>query len=496
MSYRAAQKAIAMINELVGVLQAKNDVGLMVIRKKLARSIKENEFLLSKECNLYTNFSIALKMRDVLEILESSQSIKTNLQDLFMLKQSILSERKPLKIAFIAHEFWLWPSFQSIWESCPKDAEKTIVVDIHESESQLSDEELMPYVEPYRQAGYSVRTVNDYDPALEQPDIVFYMKPHCGFRGCSEKFYINDMEKVTPFTVFVSCCLDVQGGELLQEYFYGEPFFYHVWRIIGYSRYYRDKMIERGYCNAENVVLIGHPKFDVSFTLGNQKNYVHKSWQKKIDHRKVVLWNSHFTIEPGLGVGTFLRWYKTIFGYFSNHDDIVLLWRPHPTFWQRIEELPDLEKNSIKSLIDQERNQPNVIVDDSGDYRYAFCMSDALISDAATFLVEYAALARPILYTVKPDGERVCNDDYLLGVCIAEREEDIVSFLNNFRSGNISSSEIQKNKQMFEKIFGECDGNVGIRIINYVLEEMENEIALSAKKWMALMKGDETHGME
>ena len=116
MSYRAAQKAIAMINELVGVLQAKNDVGLMVIRKKLARSIKENEFLLSKECNLYTNFSIALKMRDVLEILESSQSIKTNLQDLFMLKQSILSERKPLKIAFIAHEFWLWPSFQSIWE--------------------------------------------------------------------------------------------------------------------------------------------------------------------------------------------------------------------------------------------------------------------------------------------------------------------------------------------------------------------------------------------
>lgn len=486
MQYRTAFEISKIIDSLITYLEENKTNKLSVIAQLLNELMDFDEFT-KPDCNTESFFDIMTSIHDMETCLKSSENFMQAVENLKIIKGAALQESKPLKIAFIVHEFSLWPSFQTIWESCPESIEKSIVV-VYALDKSLSGEELDVYADPYRQAGYAVRTSDDYVLEIEQPDIIFYMKPYRGFHSCPEEFYVNNVKKITPYTVFVSYCLDVQGGELLQEYFYGQPFFYHVWRIIGYSSYYRDKMIERGYRDANNVVLLGHPKFDVSYKLAKEKSFVNDVWKQKVKGRKVVLWNSHFTISPGSGVGTFLRWQKTIFRYFSEHNDIVLLWRPHPLFWQSISTTKEINIEEFNELVRQLEESDNVIVDRTGDYRYAFCMSDALISDAATFLVEYAATSKPILYTIKSDGEKVCNSDYLVGVHVAEMESDVLAFLDDVRINRIDTETIRTNRKMFEKMFGRCDGMVGQRILQYVLAEMEKNILEKVKNRMLILE--------
>lgn len=434
-------------------------------------------------------------IQSIFSMIKQCNNLHNVMDALEKAEQMLMQETKRLKIAFIVQEFALWPSFQSIWEACEDDVDKDIVF-VYTREKPLTDQETERFVEPYRKAGYAVKTMKEYSLQEEQPDIVFYQKPYYGFRGCPSPYYVTDANKLTPYTVFVSYCLDVQGGRELERYFYGLPFFYHVWKIIGYSEYYRSKMIQKGYRNAENVVLLGHPKFDVAYSLARGRQYFNPKWQDKIRGRVVVLWNTHFSVAPGTGVGTFLKWKDTVFDYFSKHQDIVLLWRPHPLFWESVVEYLGMSQAEFNVFVQKIAAEDNVIVDKGSDYRYAFCMSNALISDAATFLVEYAASANPILYTVKKDGEQVCNPDYLDGIRIAEETEDMLEFLDDIRLGRISKEECQKNFEMFERTFGKCDGMVGKRILQNVMDEMEKDIKRRAQDTYRLLETGDKHAVE
>lgn len=428
---------------------------------------------------------------EILACFDKDKSKTDLLAGLESLRAVVNQNKKKIKIAFIVHEYSLWPSFQSIWESCGESIDKEIVF-VYSLDRALTKSETERYVEPYRNEGYAVKTMDEYSIQEEKPDVIFYMKPYRGFRGCPSPYYITDAKKTTPYTVFVSYCLDVQGGKELENYFYGMPFFYHVWKIIGYSKYYLNKMIEKGYRNAENVVLIGHPKFDAAYLLTQRKQFIHSQWQKKIQARKVVLWNTHFSVTAGKGVGTYFRWKDIVIDYFRKHKDMVLLWRPHPLFWEQIIKEPGINNEAYHAYIHELEQEDNIIIDKSGDYRYAFCMSDALISDAATFLVEYAASSKPILYTVKHDGEQVCCKDYLAGIRIAEQTEDMIGFLEDIRNNNICDEDCKRSFEMFEHIFGKCDGKIGERILQYVINAVDQDIRSRAiKRVSALEAGNE-----
>ena len=388
MDYRMAVELDAFLRKICEAYEKSGtemlrELGCRLKRLTLPESMERTQLQLEYEV------SLLLMLRKVADLLAAAEDPAATISAIQNMRESLSRDRRALKIAFFVHEFSLWPSFQTVWEACGEDIERDLVLVYASWDGRPTDHEIEKLMKPYQEAGYPVRWMEDYNPAAENPDIVFFMKPYEGFRACPGKYYINEIEKITPYTVFISYCLDVQGGELLQEYFYGQPFFYHAWRIIGYSEYYRQKMVERGYRDGENVVLLGHPKFDVSFRLAAQRAYVHPEWESKIAGRKVILWNAHFTVEPGEGVGTYFLWKDVIFGYFRQHREMVLLWRPHPLFWESMERRPDVDE--FRQLITQLETWDNVIIDQSGDYRYSFCMSDALISDAATFLVEYAA---------------------------------------------------------------------------------------------------------
>lgn len=393
------------------------------------------------------------------------------------------AEALPLRVTFFCQEFDLFPSFRSVWDAMD-DSEAFARHAVFVWKNDNGNPVVQQYVEEndrlYHDSGIPVEDVRDYDLTRDQPDLCFFMKPYYALRGLPPRLQIAEVNRHTPFTVFISYCLDVQGGKKLNEFFYGMQAFYDFWKIVGYSAFYRSMTVRYGYRNGENVELLGHPKFDEIYRMQQSDRWRREEWERQIAGRPVIMWNSHFSISPGKGVGTFLRWNRLLFDYFDAHRDIVLLWRPHPIFWQTIYEEKSVDREAFDRQLQALQAQDNVIIDRYGDYHYAFAAADALISDAATFLVEFAATGKPVLYTPKPDGEGVIDQSATEHLYLGRTEEELLAYLDHVRTREDPMREARLAG--FRREYGEVDGQIGIRIRDRIVEAMRQELEHRAEE--------------
>lgn len=433
-----------------------------------------------------SNIALLCALHELADVIERNAADRPALLQEYLAKKTndLKDDEKNIKIAFLTHEYSCWPSFKPIYDHLSKlehiDAQiivsysinmhfANVFYDLNFYKSMLND---------YRNAGYrEAFSMYEYNIAVESPDIVFFMKPYyC--RGNMPYFQVNDVEKHTPYTVYVPYCLDTQGGKELIKYFYQLAPFYHFWRIIGYSNIYKKMHARYGYRNGENVMTIGHPKFDIAYDASHARSS--NCWHDAVKGRPAVLWNTHFSIEEDVGVGTYFLYKDVVFEYFKQHNDIVLIWRPHPIFWQRIMKQSQEVVRDFKKTLNGLAKYDNIIIDKQPDYLDAFSVSTAMISDATTFLLEYRASGNPVLYTSKPGGERVSHEEYLEGIVEAEGPEDIISFLEAVRTGQTAEMRAA-SVQSFNRILGHSDGRVSERICDYVLKEMDADLQRRAE---------------
>lgn len=390
--------------------------------------------------------------------------------------------KKRFKFVFFTQEFSLWPSYESIWNELQtrNDVEQKVVY-VYDNGigKELKDSYYKENIRAYQRSGVPIIEMDNFELYAENPDLIFYMKPYLGFRGCPESFFVSNVSKDFPHCAYVSYCLDVQGGEEVSNYFYSMPAFYYMWRIVGYSKSFIDKYKKLGFRGGKNIAELGHPKFDCSYASVNGDKYKVPEWSKKIQDRPTLLWNAHFTIEPGKGVGTFYQWSKTIFDFFKSHEEFFLIWRPHPLFWRKLDDLTVSEKKKIDDYVREISSLQNVIVDRNPDYRFSFRMSDALMSDAATFLVEYGITGKPVLFTPKKDGNFLVNDTYLQGLYVCIDKQDFYQFMHDLPTS--LGKNVDARRTFFQNEFGMCDGKNGARIVEYLLNNLRSEAELEAE---------------
>ena len=88
---------------------------------------------------------------------------------------------------------------------------------------------------------------------------------------------------------------------------------------------------------------------------------------------------------------------KTIGGIYGKVVSIKAVSYTHlPLFWESVKKEPGVDGREFDQFVKEMAEQGNIIVDAHGDYRCSFAMSDALISDATTFLGEYNATGRDV----------------------------------------------------------------------------------------------------
>ncbi len=387
------------------------------------------------------------------------------------------TEHNPrIRAVFLVQETYTWPSLESVYEAFVADpaAEAQLVyVPFEHSNSDKSRD----WFAEYRDKGLPIVSYQDYDLSAESPDLAFFVKP---YDSVPKQFYIDDVDRVVQRSVYIPYGIRwaaYQEVPLLIDYHFRLPLHDKAWRIINAPNDILENYIRYGYRNGENVRLIGHPRFDGFAKLEKLRDDIPLAWKSKLHGRKVVMWNTHFSNRSAdhaqVDWATFEVFGRDILSYFGQDKEIALLWRPHPLFFNgliRSEIMTSSEVDELKADIE---SSDNIILDTLADYRYAFSVADALISDASGFLPEFLITGKPILYTYLPGKYLMVNKSQLPAYYKGGAWDAIKEFIERVKEGKDSR---QEERAEVLKSFGIAPGRkIGEIIKDHCITDLIDE---------------------
>jgi len=375
---------------------------------------------------------------------------------------------RKIKVVFLVQTPSVWLSTESVWKAFNEDERcLTQIVQLpffHHKSLQLNDRSIGNYLV---KKGIKFKYWDEFDLIEEMPDVVFFQLPYDSTRP--QEYSFEYISKLVRRTVYIQYGLGVAAGEIL-DYDFKLPIDQKAWRIIARSERYKNMF--RKYCPTgdSNVVVLGHPKMDVIYNLQNID--VGHDFNDKIMGRKTIMWNPHHSIEKGEW-STFLEWWRTILDAFEARKEMVLIIRPHPLLFGNLKKKPggnELLEEFNKTVNEME----NVILDLSDNYLQAFKVSDAMISDASSLLMEYFPTRKPIMYLPKKDGGGLSDDGDIVNYFYqGTKESDIKAFLDMVLKGEDPMYE--KRISQIDEYLYRFDGKAGYRIKEHIISSIISE---------------------
>lgn len=369
-------------------------------------------------------------------------------------------------IFFIQHKT-VWNSLKSVYQSMVKNQRINVSIVlipfIHNDASILETyfelktffiQEKIPFI-----------NYNFYSIDRHCPDVVFIQNPYEETRP--KKFRIAEITKYGTKICYVPYALDIAGGLWHVQSQFNLPIHNAAWKIFAISNIQKDLYAK--YCDAgcSHVLATGHPKFDNLTTV----SYLNISLVKKIAGRKVILWTPHFSVGNPPTRSTYNIYHQAIFEEFKNRNNLFLYIRPHPLFFKAMINNNIWNAEDEVNFRDMIKLSNNMALDDNADYLQAFSISDALMADAGSFLLEYLPSSKPILYLHHPEG---------LGLYDASLEElyykavdtqDIISFIDMVAKSE--DPHLDKRRSLIPEYLYGLDGKVGERIVEHIIEAFD-----------------------
>lgn len=390
-----------------------------------------------------------------------------------VLSDRVAAQMPALKVAFFIQECYLPMSFRTIYayfcslENCTVD-----FVFVH-SEKVSVGKGAAACVNWFQGGDCRAFDMVNYDLSTESPDVVFYFDYSEKSDKTSPEFCIEEVSKRIRYTVFIPSHFDVLESRDLARQLYAHPMFYYAWKVFAYSSRYASKLKRYSYRDASNIVDMGHPMFDGVKSAMKQGAFRLSEWDARIDNRPVVLWSTHFRSEDsGEKVDTFFKYKDTVLSYFCKNKDKVLLWRPHPRFWGYSGKVSRFDEKDIDLFLEKVNEMNNVIIDTEFDHRYSLATADAVLSDATTLLIEFAATGKPAMCLLEENGVSVINEAYSREIELCSDKSSLDEFLD--RAGMRDGREEQR-RLYYEKELGMLDEQNGKRIGEYIYDAIAKD---------------------
>jgi GT2 family glycosyltransferase len=133
-----------------------------------------------------------------------------------------------------------------------------------------------------------------------------------------------------------------------------------------------------------------------------------------------------------------------------------------------------MSSQSVEAMICKIKNSENIIYDDTADYRIAFDLADAIITDGTTFCVEFLYTGRPILLTPRNIKGFYLYEEMIKNYYIAEDINDVAEYIDMIRNDKDPLRE--KRITMRDDVLFIPEGcSVGENIMNNVKHNLEEE---------------------
>jgi hypothetical protein len=356
-----------------------------------------------------------------------------------------------------------WSTWESVWRACMESPhiQATIVLlpFVHGSAGDPSRarkflaERSIPFVH------FSAYSLDE-----EQPDLVFLQNPYDSTRP--PELAVDRLLSHGVRIAYIPYGLDVGGGQDNLRWQYDLDVQRKAWRIFVRSEDHRRMYGLHCLAGNRNVVVTGHPKIDNIVTRCRPS----VGAKQRKDARKTVLWCPHFSLEAG-GWSTFMALYDGILGFFEQQPaDLSLVVRPHPLFFGRLQEIAAVADVTEQELRRRFHQPPWIALDEKEDYSEAFLASDALMTDAGSFLLEYLPTEKPILYLHNPEGPGLNEsaafvDSYYRASGFAA----VRDFVEMVRHGDDSRRGDRLSRM--QELLHRTDGSVGTQIVTHIAEQ-------------------------
>ena len=300
------------------------------------------------------------------------------------------------------------------------------------------------------------------------PDIVFFSNPYL---HSLEMYYItNFMDCLTcyvPYSIRQERIFDIKFNTFFQNI---------VWRNYYESDIQLDLAKEYARNKGNNVVVTGYPIIDII----RKANPINTSWKKQDKVKKRIIWAPHWTFqETSLDWSSFLIYYDFMLELALEYQsELQFSFKPHPLLKTTLSKDNLWGEDRTDHYYEVWENLPYGQLDET-DYVELFASSDALIHDCGSFMIEYLAVNKPVLYLLnKPDISNRFNDFGILAYDChykAHSREDIKTFINSVLFKN--ADPLKSNRELFcEKALQFSNGYAADRIVKDICKNLNIHI--------------------
>lgn len=300
---------------------------------------------------------------------------------------------RPLRVIFPISSLAKW-KMQGIFDlmRLSKQYEPIVALTVFDLESDYSKEkriQAMTAVRAYCTAhqmayveAYDGETGNFLSFKRFEPDIVWYQDPWNIDR-------IQSPEVTADFALTCYVPYFVQNyGFLLMDCL--QMFHRYIWQHFTLNdEWAKIFMAEQDRTGGRvgQVVGLGHPMLD------QVNDSVFENQQERL-----IIYAPHFSCGIAECYSTFLEYGEKILVYAQKHPEVKWAFKPHPTLHRVLIEVLGYDEKKINAYYDAWGKIGEVCLD--GDYVQLFQRSCALVTDCASFLIEYACTGKPIIRLV------------------------------------------------------------------------------------------------
>lgn len=250
------------------------------------------------------------------------------------------------------------------------------------------------------------------------------------------------------------------------------PVYNAAWKVIGagekHHRYYQKHARHGG----GNMLVTGVPKMDTIIRAREEGVPLPSGW-KGIKGKKTFLWNSWFDVHLSS-----LRFFEEIFGWFQQHTDCALIWRPHP-MTETVTKVYFPDRTAyLQRCKERIKAAPNTVLDEETAFLASFVYSNAQISDHSSMMQQYLPMNKPLLWFGIPafgaTGEEfICTDWMERG----NTAQDILRFLERIRDGTDPNAQLRET--ILQRDMPLADGRSGQRVCEALWSELHTEDCLA-----------------
>lgn len=315
------------------------------------------------------------------------------------------------EIVFMPYKAEMWDALDSVWRAACADSRcvvRTVPIpyqSLNPESNALSEEydgERFPsYVE--------ITHYKDYDLSLHNPDTIFIHNPYDAYNRVTRvhpEYFSSNLIRYTDKLVYIPYYVSLGG---LNSSLPGLPSARNSWKIFVESETTRQDYLRFGKLDPNRVVALGTPKLDYMEERMREGIQIPSEWKAALQGRKVFFYNT--------SIGKLLsdnehavQYMREIFHFFRENQDIAIIWRPHPLNINTLNAMLPHVLESYLQLIEDFKNLPNAVYDESQEMHTAILCSDAYIGDTSSVLVPYSYTGKPILtllahqYRFNPDA--------------------------------------------------------------------------------------------